>query len=463
VRFSGTPEHLSAFIAKMETEGLAPIVIDTFAYYYDKIVAGETGLIYDQDIHSIGSDDIEDAENLISYTDAGKRVLKNSVKIILNGGLGTTMGLTRAKSLVEVRPGKSFLEIILHQTLQRGIKLAFMNSFSTHEDTLAVLARIDPAVKPLVFLQHKFPKILRDGLRPAVWPENPNLEWNPPGHGDVYTALFTSGVLQSLLDDGIQYALIANSDNLGATVDPSLLGYFSQNNIPFMMEVAQRTPSDLKGGHLARHKDNRLILRESGQCPTAELDAFRDLNCYRFFNTNNIWINLGFLKELISTQKTINLPMILNPKTIDPRDADSPPVFQVETAMGAAISLFESAQAVKVSRARFFPVKTCNGLMAMRSDRYIFSKNKQLILNPARRSDTIRIQIDSAYYGKLDLFNERFKYGIPSLKECESLTIHGDVIFEEGVTIKGNVVIQNTRPSQAVIKKGTVIDQDLVF
>jgi len=223
VRFSGTPEHLSAFIAKMETEGLAPIVIDTFAYYYDKIVAGETGLIYDQDIHSIGADEIEGAENLISYTDAGKRVLKNSVKIILNGGLGTTMGLTRAKSLVEVRPGKSFLEIILHQTLQRGIKLAFMNSFSTHEDTLAALARIDPAVKPLVFLQHKFPKILRDGLRPAVWPENPNLEWNPPGHGDVYTALFTSGVLQSLLDDGIQYALIANSDNLGATVDPSLL------------------------------------------------------------------------------------------------------------------------------------------------------------------------------------------------------------------------------------------------
>ncbi|MFC1815378.1 UTP--glucose-1-phosphate uridylyltransferase [Thermodesulfobacteriota bacterium] len=460
---SGVREHLPAFIAKMETEGLAAMVIDTFAYYYDKVVAGETGLLYDQDINAIGSDEIEDTENLTTYTGAGQSVLKNSVKIILNGGLGTTMGLTRAKSLVEVKPGKSFLEIILRQTMQRQIKLAFMNSFSTHKDTLTALSRIDPVSNPLVFRQHKFPKILQDGLAPAVWPKNPNLEWNPPGHGDVYTALFTSGVIQSLLGAGIKYALIANSDNLGATVDPSLLGYFSQNNIPFMMEVAERTPSDLKGGHLARHKNGRLILRESGQCPAAELNAFRDINRYRFFNTNNIWVNLAFLQELINNQKTVNLPMILNPKTLDPRDASSPPVFQVESAMGAAISLFEGAQAVKVSKIRFFPVKTCNDLMAIRSDRFIFSKDNQLILNPDRDSDTIRIQLDPAYYGKLDFFNERFKYGVPSLKACESLTVQGDVLFEEGVTIKGKVVIQNTRSSPAVIKKGTVINIDLVF
>jgi UTP--glucose-1-phosphate uridylyltransferase len=373
------------------------------------------------------------------------------------------MGLTQAKSLIEVKPGKTFLEIILRQTLHRRMKLAFMNSFNTHKDTLAALASYNPEVSPMVFLQHKFPKILQKNLAPAVCPQDPELEWNPPGHGDVYTALYTSGVLQALLNQGVRYAFIANSDNLGATVDPALLGYFSENHIPFLMEVAERTPADLKGGHIARHVDGRLILRESAQCPPSELDAFRDINCYRFFNTNNIWINLEFLQDLIRDQKTVHLPMILNPKTLDPRNESSAPVFQLETAMGAAISLFEGARAVKVPKTRFFPVKTCNELLALRSDRYIIADNEQLILNPECRSDFIRIQLDSNFYGRLDLFDQRFCNGVPSLKECESLTICGDVRFEAGGTLKGRVVIQNKQPLQAVIKKGAVIDTDMVL
>jgi UTP--glucose-1-phosphate uridylyltransferase len=315
----------------------------------------------------------------------------------------------------------------------------------------------------MVFLQHKFPKILQQSLAPAVCPKDPELEWNPPGHGDVYTSLYTSGTLQALLDQGIRYALIANSDNLGATVDPALLGFFSKHNIPFMMEVAERTPADLKGGHIARHRNGRLILRESAQCPKAELDAFKDIDCYRFFNTNNIWINLEYLQELIRDKKTVRLPMILNPKTLDPRDENSPPVYQLETAMGSAISLFEGARAVKVPKTRFFPVKTCNDLMALRSDRFIFTDDKQLILNPDCHSGLIRIQLDPNFYSRLELFDQRFKDGIPSLRECESLKIRGDVRFEEGVTVKGRVVIENKQPSQAVVKNGTIIDSNMVL
>ncbi|MEW6670825.1 MAG: UTP--glucose-1-phosphate uridylyltransferase [Thermodesulfobacteriota bacterium] len=460
---AGEPEHLKLFVRKMETEGLPPIVIDTFAYYYNQVVAGETGLIYDRDIACVGTEDINDLIGLAEYGLTGQHVYENTVKIILNGGLGTTMGLTRAKSLIEVKPGKTFLEIILRQTMQRRMKLAFMNSFNTHKDTLTALSGYNLPIRPMVFQQHKFPKIVQQNLTPAVCLADPELEWNPPGHGDVYTALYTSGLLQILLDQGVRYAFIANSDNLGATVDPVLLGYFSKLNIPFLMEVAERTPADLKGGHIARHRNGRLVLRESAQCPKAELDAFKDIDCYRFFNTNNIWINLEFLLALIRDKKTVRLPMILNPKTLDPRDDNSPPVYQLETAMGAAISLFEGARAVKVPKTRFFPVKTCNDLMAIRSDRFVFSDDEQLILNPECRSEFIRIQLDPDFYGRLDLFDQRFKDGIPSLTGCESLTIRGDVRFEQGVTIKGRVVIQNNLPSQAVIKKDTIIETNMVL
>lgn len=461
---SNKPKHLQAFIVKMEKEGLPLAVIDTFAYYYKKVVAGETGLVFDKDIRPLNADEIESADNIGQYADAGEKVLKNAVMIILNGGLGTTMGLTKPKSIIRVKNGKSFLEIILKQAQTNNIMLSFMNSFSTHQDTLSALSRINPPCLPLIFIQDKFPKILRSGLGPATWPQNPDLEWNPPGHGDVYTALYTSGTLQYLLDREIRYAFIANSDNLGATMDASLLGYFSENRFPFMMEVAERTPTDLKGGHIARHKNGNLILREAAQCPEDELDAFRDISRYRYFNTNNIWINLPVLKEIIEEYAIIRLPMILNPKTLDPRDESSPKVYHVETAMGAALSLFENTQAVKVPRSRFFPVKNCNDLLVVRSDRFVFSEKQTLILNPNMKSDSIRINLDPRYYGTRDLFNERFLIdGVPSLIECESFTIKGDVFFEKNVTIKGRVAITNSGKSPARIKAGAVIDNDLIF
>ncbi|MGD2011876.1 MAG: UTP--glucose-1-phosphate uridylyltransferase, partial [Desulfobacterales bacterium] len=304
-------------------------------------------------------------------------------------------------------------------------------------------------------------------LSPASWSKNPDLEWNPPGHGDVYTALYTSGMLQRLLDEGVIYAFISNSDNLGANMDAALLGYFTENSFPFMMEVAEKTVADVKGGHLARLTNGQLILREIAQCPQEERDACMDIERYRFFNTNNIWINLKLLKELIGREKAIYLPMILNPKNLDPRDKSSPGVFQVETAMGAAISLFDGAAAVRVPRSRFFPVKMCSDLLAVRSDCFVFDSNGRLVVNPERQKkghpDTLAVDLDSKYYAKIDLFDARFGSGIPSLINCERLKIEGDVRFERDITIAGQVLIKNSRASQAVVEKGTVIEKDLCF
>lgn len=460
---SDAHKYLASFILKMERANLHPVVIDTFAHYYKKIISGATGLISDEDIRSVTSDHIEDADRIQKYAEAGRNALQHAVIIKLNGGLGTSMGLTRAKSLLKVKNEKTFLEIILNQAEKRHVKLALMNSFSTHEDTLDALSKIKPSDSPLLFLQNKFPKILQENLAPADWPKNPDLEWNPPGHGDIYSALYTSGTLKALLDQGIVYAFISNSDNLGATLDESLLGYFVENGFPFMMEVAPRTPSDVKGGHIAKHKEGHHILRESAQCPENELSAFRDIKRYGFFNTNNIWINLKVLHKLIQKSGVVKLPMIRNPKTLDPRDENSPKVFQIETAMGAAISLFENAAVIKVPPSRFLPVKKCNELLSIRSDRFIFSKKNHLTLNPEIGPKTIKIDLDPKYYGKIDHFDERFNNGIPSLTDCESLTIKGNVRFENNVTIKGRVVIINKGKTQAVIKAGTVVEKDIVF
>ena len=458
-----TDGNLNEFTSKMDREGLPPVVIDTFSYYYRKILQGESGRLGEKDINPIAPKDLPSFSDLNDFSEAGSEALNRSVMIVLNGGLGTSMGLTGAKSLLTLKNELSFLDIILRQAERNDVTLCFMNSFSTDQETVAAISKLQPAQTPRYFVQHKYPKVLQESLKPASWPKNPEMEWNPPGHGDVYLALYTSGLLDRLLEEGISYAFISNSDNLGGTMNAALLGYFSENNLPFMMEVAERTPADVKGGHLARHKDGYLVLREIAQCDDSELDIFQNISYHCFFNTNNIWVNLEFLKALIDRGGSIHLPMILNSKTLDPRDEASPPVFQVESAMGSAISLFEGATAVQVPKSRLIPVKTCNDLLAVRSDCFIINDNKDLILNPERPFDAIKIRLDPEYYRKIDQFDERFPEGVPSLKDCESLTIEGDVRFQDRVTINGNVRITNPGPAQAVVKSGTIIDKDVTF
>jgi len=451
----------------MACEKIHPSVIDAFSFYYQKVITGETGLVYNKDIEPVDHGEIEDFHALASYAAAGKKALKRAVRIILNGGLGTSMGLSGPKSLLEVKKNRTFLDILLAQADRQHTRLAIMNSYRTHDQTLAAVAKSEINISPFLFLQNKFPKVLRDTYGPAQCPDDPSCEWNPPGHGDIYAALHISGTLDKLLNEDIEYAFVSNSDNLGATLDESLLGYFSETNLSFMMEVAEKTPADIKGGHLARHKTGRLILRESSQCPENELDAFQNIEQYKFFNTNNIWINLRSLHDQIAKKSFLELPLILNPKTLNPKNEQSEPVFQIETAMGSAISLFENTQAINVPRSRFFPVKKCNELLAVRSDCYLLSEDETLIVHPNRISanlpDTIHIKLDPQYYDNIDLFEERFNEGPPSLMACESLHVEGNVFFEKDIILKGNVSITNAGSSKSTIKKGSVLTGKVIL
>ena len=465
-------KQFQPFADKMGKNGLPSLVIDTFRHYYTLLVQGETGLITKADIDPVGEEGVADAEKLSGLTEAGRAALEKVVVIKLNGGLGTSMGLSRAKSLLEVKNGLTFLDIIARQILtcrrKFGVNLPFvlMNSFNTETDTQEALSSYkDLATEiPLTFLQHKFPKVFQGGLSPAIWPSDPDMEWNPPGHGDIYAALMSSGMLQLLLGAGIRYAFISNSDNLGAVVDNTILGYFAKNNFPFMMEVADRTKADSKGGHLARLKNGRLTLREIAQCPEDEMEELQNINVYRYFNTNTIWVNLLALKELLEAHRNvIRLPMIRNPKTVDPKDESTPRVYQIETAMGSAISIFDGATAVRVPRTRFAPVKKCQDLLALWSDCYVLTDDYHVIQNPNRRLATLEVKLDGRYYKKIDQLKTRFPQGVPSLLDCVSLEVYGDVVFGKGVAVRDKVVIANRTDSQVTIRDGSVIEKDLFF
>ena len=378
-----------------------------------------------------------------------KSLLSRTVIIKLNGGLGTSMGLERAKSLLPVKEGFTFLDFIVKQVLalraRHDVNLRFllMNSFSTSADTLAYLAHYpelgDP--KHLELMQNQAPKVDAKTLRPAVWPRNPQLEWCPPGHGDLYPSLLGSGKLDELLDAGIKYAFVSNSDNLGATLDLDLLSFFADSDKPFLMEAAERTPSDRKGGHLAKRGDT-LLLRESAQCPESDSAAFQNIQKHRFFNTNSIWLRLDHLKQLLQAKGGfVPLPLIKNTKTIDPRDKNSPAVFQLETAMGAAIECFEGAGAIVVPRTRFAPVKTTSDLMALRSDAYVVSPSWSIELANGPSAQPPTINLDSNHYKLVDQLDQKLAAGVPSLKDCRELNVQGPVAFNAGNVFKGSVSI----------------------
>ncbi|HEX9926112.1 MAG TPA: UTP--glucose-1-phosphate uridylyltransferase [Anaerolineae bacterium] len=455
------PQKFTPFANRMRAEGLPDIVINTFEYYYTRLVEGQTGFMAEADIEPVET--LPEAETFPArLAKVGQAALAKTVFLKLNGGLGTSMGLDQAKSLLMVKEDLTFLDIIARHALATGVRLVLMNSFATRADSLAALKKYRKLKGdiPLDFVQHKVPKVSQADLSPVDWPQDPDLEWNPPGHGDIYTALVTSGMLKTLLEAGCEYAFISNSDNLGAIVEPAILGYFVEHQIPFMMEVADRTEADSKGGHLARRPDGQLILREIAQCPPDDEPTFQDITRHKFFNTNNVWIHLPTLQSLlINKDYVLGLPMIRNAKTVDPRDSDSTPVYQLETAMGSAIAVFEGAQAIRVPRTRFAPVKTTGDLLALRSDAYRLTDDLRGVRpNPARKLGQIVINLDSNYYKLIADLEARFPHGVPSLVDCAQLSITGDLKFGRNITLKGEVQLINNSDQQQTIDDNAVID-----
>lgn len=451
-------EQFRPFVQRMREADLPEIIIHIFKHYYAQLTAGKTGFIPEAKIEPVT--DLPNTETFPPrLADIGQAALPKAVLLKLNGGLGTSMGLDKAKSLLTVKDSLTFLDIIAHQAEEASVPLVLMDSFATRDDSLTLLKNYPDLGGgiPLDFVQHKVPKVAQADLSPINWPADPELEWCPPGHGDIYAALVTSGMLDHLLQAGYEYAFVSNSDNLGAVIDPAILGYFADQQLPFMMEVADRTEADKKGGHLAQRLEGQLILRESAQCPAEDMPTFQDIKRHKYFNTNNLWLNLPALKQVMTSRDNIlGLPMIRNAKTVDPRDMGSPPVYQLETAMGSAIAVFEGARAVRVPRRRFAPVKTTEDLLAVRSDIYTITDDFRVVPQLPDQQ-TITINLDPVYYKFITDLETRFPYGIPSLIDCQRLTIKGDVRFGENVILRGEVTLINESVEPVTIPTGTVL------
>ncbi|HEU5044080.1 MAG TPA: UTP--glucose-1-phosphate uridylyltransferase [Nocardioidaceae bacterium] len=440
-------EGLAQAREKMTQAGVDPVAIEVFAHYYRLVESGETGMVPESSIEPLEMDALADVD---VPDDLAREAIGRTAVIKLNGGLGTSMGMDRAKSLLPVRDGRCFLDVIAEQVLalrkeyDARLPLLFMNSFRTSEDTLAALGKYaDLAVEglPLEFLQNKEPKLRADDLTPVTWAAEPELEWCPPGHGDLYTALRGSGLLDRLVEAGFTQAFVSNADNLGAVPSARVAGWFAGSGAPFAIEAVRRTPSDRKGGHFAtRRSDGRIVLRETAQTLPEDKEALADLDRHRYMSTNNLWFDLRAVQEELDRRDGIlGLALIKNTKTVDPSDPDSPEVIQIETAMGAAIEVFDGATTIEVGRDRFVPVKTTDDLLVLRSDCYELGDGSVLRQVPER---VPFVDLDKAYYKLVDDFDRRFADGPPSLRRARSLTVHGDWTFGGGVSVVGEVVLE---------------------
>ena len=444
------PNYVAAVLARAEAGGVHGAELAALRRRVQQLAEPQAGLLPGDVLEPLA--DLPRVDELPDPPpDQARDVLGRLVVVKLNGGLGTSMGLSGPKSLLPVKPGTSFLDVLATQVLALRerhavrLPLVLMNSATTRGPTLDCLCRYDslrvPGVPP-DFLQGREPKIRADDLQPVQWPADPELEWCPPGHGDIYTALAESGTLGALLDAGLRYAFVSNSDNLGALADVRIAAWLAAEQVPFALEAVRGTPADRKGGHLARYQ-GRLVLRETAQVPDGDT-SFTDVERWRWYNTNNIWIDLRALKSLQAADPVApDLPLIVNRKTVDPRAPESAPVIQLESAMGAAIGSIAGARALRVPRSRFAPVKTTDDLLVVRSDAYQLTSDGRM--RPAFYGPGPVVTLDNNYYRLLPDLEQRFPAGPPSLRRCRRFQVDGDVTFGAGVVAVGDVRVVGPR------------------
>ncbi len=272
---------------------------------------------------------------------------------------------------------------------------------------------------PLEFLQNKEPKLLAKDLLPVSYPRTRT--WSG-AHPDTATSTPRSAARADRPDGraGLPAGVRLQLRQPRRHSRPARGRLVGQRGAPFAIEAVRRTPSDRKGGHFARRKaDGRIVLRETAQTLDADKPALADLDRHRYCSTNNLWFDLAAMKLAIDSRDGIlGLPLIRNVKTVDPADKSTPKVVQIETAMGAAIEIFQGARTIEVGRDRFVPVKTTNDLLVLRSD--VYDLGKDFVLDQAGEEIPF-VELDGEYYKLVGDFDKRFPEGAPSMKTATSL------------------------------------------
>ncbi|KAF1810737.1 putative UTP--glucose-1-phosphate uridylyltransferase [Eremomyces bilateralis CBS 781.70] len=393
--------------------------------------------------------------------------LKKLAVVKLNGGLGTSMGCVGPKSVIEVRDGMSFLDLsvrqveFLNRTYDVNVPFVLMNSFNTDSDTANIIKKYEGHnIDIMTFNQSRYPRVLKDSLLPA--PKNYDSQisdWYPPGHGDVYESLYNSGILDKLIDRGVEIIFLSNADNLGAVVDLRILQHMVDSKAEYIMELTDKTKADVKGGTIINYEGSVRLL-EIAQVPKEHVNEFKSIKKFKYFNTNNIWMNLKAIKRVVENNE-LAMEIIPNSKSIpaDKKGEADLSVIQLETAVGAAIRHFNNAHGVNVPRRRFLPVKTCSDLMLVKSDLYTL-QHGQLIMDPNRFGPAPLIKLGSDFK-KVSSFQSRIP-SIPKMLELDHLTITGPVNLGRGVQLKGTVIIVATEGQTIDIPPGSILENVVV-
>ncbi|TGK41343.1 UTP--glucose-1-phosphate uridylyltransferase [Leptospira andrefontaineae] len=441
---------------KMLGEGLSREFISDFISKIQEVRNGETGIVKWEEVGDLDpSKDEISLEKIESEYPGDPKFLKELVVIKLNGGLGTSMGLSGPKSLIEIKDGMSFLEVVckqveyIRQKYNLEVPLILMDSFSTQDESQEELKKIKFSQNyPTSFLQHKVPRLVVPELKPLEISKGNSEEWCPPGHGDIWFTLLETGLLDRLLENGYKVAFVSNGDNLGATVHPGILEYILKENLDFCMEMTPKTLADKKGGAIFRRivggEKKNLQLLETAQVPSDHMHEFEGLGKFRTFSTNNLWIRLDVLKEKL-LEGSFKLSLIVNPKKVEGKE-----VLQLETAMGSAIQNFSNTKGLIIPRDRFAPVKKCEDYLVRRSDAYSLNPDFSVTMSEERKKaglGELVISLDETYYKKVRDFTDRIQ-AIPSLVRCTSLKVEGDILFDKKVILEGDVILVNPGPGQ---------------
>ena len=444
---------------KMESRGISSSAIEGFLRLVDQlnrqsayvplqeVVAPDSGLI------------LQPPDNPRELANLGKRgedLLRHVAVVKLNGGRSTTMDGRIPKGILKAKDGLCYLEIAVKQVQALNHKwrvelpLVLMNSFFTHGPTMDVLG--DSDVPIVTFIQNEVPRLEEQTCAPLE--SGTEEDWTPPGHGDVFDSLYHQGLLENLIKQGFRWAFISNLDNLAASVEPWILGVIERNGIDFLLEVTQRTEVDRKGGTLVV-RNGKLDLLEIAQVSPEQRNEFMDIGRFSVFNTNNVWVDLNSLSDLI-TKRSLELPLIQNHKTVM-----GTPVIQLETAMGAAVGLFGGARGLKVDRSRFFPTKKAADLFVLQSDACVLDSMNCLQRNPLRPASLPympRVFFDPEFLDSPKQFKERFENPRSvSLVYANELDVTGSVFFEENVGIEGTVKIKAPPGVTYRVRRGTTL------
>jgi UTP--glucose-1-phosphate uridylyltransferase len=272
--------------------------------------------------------------------------------VVLNGGMATRFGGV-VKGTVEVLDGRSFLELKLASTaevaagLGAAIPVAVMTSFATDGPTREFVAT-RRLREPLWFSQFVSLRLERDGelFRGADARPSPYA----PGHGDFLAAFRRSGVLEGLSEAGVRHVMVSNVDNLGARIDPAVVGMHLLGGRPVTAEVAEKG-GDLGGAPV--RLDGRPQLLEAPRFPPTF-----DQSRIPVFNVNTVTLDLDVLA------RDYDLTWLYVEKTVDGRTAvQLERVFHEVTAFVPTTFLVVPRGG---PRGRFFPIKTPEDLEAAR-------------------------------------------------------------------------------------------------